>query len=161
MTREHLWTVARFPNGSWSTGGKPTDPEYALCEVFQVRANSREKAKRLAQNLRSRQRKQRPPKEAEHTRNPTLAKPVPRPPHDRGQGRKPLPAALRTQAKTVRLTPAGWEQFRALGGNQWLASAVKRAFARQQRTSAAPAADAPLSAALLARGASLKNKNKL
>ena len=24
-----LWTVVRFPNGSWSYGGRPDSPEYA------------------------------------------------------------------------------------------------------------------------------------
>lgn len=44
-----LWTVARFPNGSWDTGGPPDDPCYSECEVFQVDASSREQAKKLAQ----------------------------------------------------------------------------------------------------------------
>lgn len=35
------WTVARFPDGSWTTGGKPNDPDYANCEVFEVDANDR------------------------------------------------------------------------------------------------------------------------
>lgn len=48
-----LWTVVRFPNGSWSTGGKPTDPDYAMCEIWQVEADSREKATKKAQAKRS------------------------------------------------------------------------------------------------------------
>lgn len=44
-----LWTVARYPNGSWDTGGLPDDPDYAECEVFQIDASSREQAKKLAQ----------------------------------------------------------------------------------------------------------------
>lgn len=48
-----LWTVVRFPNGSWSTGGKPTDPDYALCEIWQIEADSREKATKKAQTKRS------------------------------------------------------------------------------------------------------------
>jgi hypothetical protein len=47
------WTVVRFPNGSWSTGGKPTDPDYAACEVWQIEANSRAEATRKAQAKRS------------------------------------------------------------------------------------------------------------
>lgn len=160
VTGARLWTVARFPNGSWSTGGKPTDPEYALCEVFQVRASSREQAKRLAQSLRSRRRKKRPLWDAEHAPAPPPAKPGPRPPNDRGQGRKPLPEELRTKAKTVRLTPAGWQQFSALGGNQWLARAVKAAFARQNRTIASTAAAARASDSSLSPGASRKNNKK-
>lgn len=57
MSREVLWTVARFPSGMWSTGGKPTDPEYEHCEVFQVLASSRESAKKKAQAMRYRQRR--------------------------------------------------------------------------------------------------------
>lgn len=52
--REHLWTVARFPCGAWTTGGKPTDPEYAYSEVFQVLATSIERAKLIAQGVRRR-----------------------------------------------------------------------------------------------------------
>lgn len=52
-----LWTVARFPNGSWSTGGKSDDPDYSECEVFQVMASSRDEAKKRAQNERSRNRR--------------------------------------------------------------------------------------------------------
>jgi hypothetical protein len=50
-----LWTVVRFPNGDWSTGGKPTDPDYAECEVWQIEASSRDEAKKKAQAKRSRQ----------------------------------------------------------------------------------------------------------
>lgn len=48
------WTVARFPNGSWSTGGSPSDPDYSKCEVFEVMARSRDEAKKKAQAKRSR-----------------------------------------------------------------------------------------------------------
>jgi len=51
------WTVARFPNGSWSTGGKPNSVDYENCEVFVVEAESRESATKKAQAKRSRQRK--------------------------------------------------------------------------------------------------------
>lgn len=51
------WTVARFPDGSWSTGGEPNDKDYENCEVFVVEADSRELAKRKAQAKRRRQRK--------------------------------------------------------------------------------------------------------
>ncbi len=51
--KEQLWTVARFPNGFWSTGGKPTDPDYAQCEVFTISATSRDEAKKKAQARRS------------------------------------------------------------------------------------------------------------
>ena len=33
-----VWTVVRFTNGSWSYGGKPTDPSYVACEVFRISA---------------------------------------------------------------------------------------------------------------------------
>lgn len=49
-----IWTVVRFPNGTWSTGGKVSDPEYTDCEVYRVPADSREAAKKRGQALRSR-----------------------------------------------------------------------------------------------------------
>ncbi len=35
-----LWTVVRFPNGSWSYGGRPDSPEYAQCEVWEIEAET-------------------------------------------------------------------------------------------------------------------------
>jgi hypothetical protein len=52
-----LWTVVRFPNGSWSSGGKPNDPDYASCEVWRIDADSREKAVKAAQAKRRREQK--------------------------------------------------------------------------------------------------------
>lgn len=49
-----LWTVVRFPNGSWSYGGKPSSADYELCEVYQLPANSPEKAVKKAQAIRRR-----------------------------------------------------------------------------------------------------------
>ncbi|CAG9254827.1 conserved hypothetical protein [Paraburkholderia unamae] len=54
---ERLWTVVRFPNGSWSYGGKPGDPDYELCEVWQIEATSADKAVKKAQAKRSREKK--------------------------------------------------------------------------------------------------------
>lgn len=51
---EQLWTVARFPNGSWTTGGSPSDPIYELSEVFQVMAASRKHATQKARSMRAR-----------------------------------------------------------------------------------------------------------
>lgn len=28
--------VVRFPNGTWSYGGKADDPDYELCEKFEI-----------------------------------------------------------------------------------------------------------------------------
>ncbi len=42
------WTVVRFPDGSWSTGGNPDDPDFARCEVYQVEAAGRDEAEKLA-----------------------------------------------------------------------------------------------------------------
>lgn len=53
MTQQ-LWTVARFPNGSWTTGGGPDDPIYELSEVFQVMAGSRKHATQKARSQRAR-----------------------------------------------------------------------------------------------------------
>lgn len=50
-----------------------------------------------------------------------------RPPNDRGQGRKPLPEDERGVVGSIRLTPAEWEKFRALGAVAWLRPALKRA----------------------------------
>ena len=49
-----LWTVVRFPNGSWSSGGKPTDPDYAQCEIWRIEASNRTEAVKKAQAKRSR-----------------------------------------------------------------------------------------------------------
>lgn len=48
-----IWTVVRFPNGSWSTGGKPDAPDYAACEVWQIAATSREDATKKAKAKRA------------------------------------------------------------------------------------------------------------
>lgn len=53
--------------------------------------------------------------------------PAKRPPNDRGQGRKPLPEEERGVVGSVRLTPAEWDKFRALGGPAWLRKALSRA----------------------------------
>ena len=50
-----LWTVVRFPNGSWSYGGSPTDPDYAECEVFRISAADGKAAVKKAQAKRSRE----------------------------------------------------------------------------------------------------------
>lgn len=52
-----LWTVARFPNQTWTTGGKPDDPDYANCEVWQIEAGSRREATKKAQAKRAYARK--------------------------------------------------------------------------------------------------------
>lgn len=48
-----LWTVARFPAGEWSVGGKLTDPDYSHCELYQMRAENAEAAKKKAQSVRA------------------------------------------------------------------------------------------------------------
>ncbi|MGF6281819.1 hypothetical protein ABH908_000148 [Pseudomonas frederiksbergensis] len=47
-------TVVRFPNGSWSTGGRPSDPDYEQCEVYVVPCNGEADAKKKAQAVRRR-----------------------------------------------------------------------------------------------------------
>lgn len=47
-------TVVRFPNGSWSMGGKPNDPDYEQCEVYVAPFESDKKAKKIAQAARAR-----------------------------------------------------------------------------------------------------------
>lgn len=46
-----LWTVARFPNGSWSTGGRPDSPDYAECVVYRVNAVGEKDAKKKGQAM--------------------------------------------------------------------------------------------------------------
>lgn len=48
-----IWTVVRFPNGSWSYGGSPSDPDYSECEIFSIEAASPEAAIKSAQSKRS------------------------------------------------------------------------------------------------------------
>jgi hypothetical protein len=54
MLDARLWTVARFPVGSWTTGGKPSDEDYKHCEVYEIDADSREKATKKAKAIRVR-----------------------------------------------------------------------------------------------------------
>lgn len=51
---EKLWTVARFPSGAWSFGGRPDDPAYSECEIWQIPATTGKEAKKKAQAKRSR-----------------------------------------------------------------------------------------------------------
>lgn len=53
MMTTRLWSVARFPNGSWTTGGSINEPDYFHCEVWQIIAKSREEATKKAQSMRS------------------------------------------------------------------------------------------------------------
>mgnify|MGYP001564384639 CR=1 FL=1 len=52
MAREQVWTVVRFPDGSWSSGGKIDSPEYDLCEKWSVFASDRGAAVSAAKKLR-------------------------------------------------------------------------------------------------------------
>jgi hypothetical protein len=54
MAQERMWTVARFPDGSWTHGGRADDPDYALCEVFRVLAFDSKQAVKKAQAERRR-----------------------------------------------------------------------------------------------------------
>lgn len=47
-------TVVRFPNGSWSTGGRVSDPDYEQCECYVVPSISDAEAKKTAQAVRRR-----------------------------------------------------------------------------------------------------------
>ena len=51
-----LWTVVRFPDGSWSSGGSVQDPDYENCEIWRIDAYSRDAAVRKAQGRRARAR---------------------------------------------------------------------------------------------------------
>jgi hypothetical protein len=54
MQAERLWTVVRFPNGSWSYGGRPDSPEYERCEVWRIEAATAKEAVKKAQAKRRR-----------------------------------------------------------------------------------------------------------
>lgn len=46
------WTVVRFPNGSWSYGGRMDSPDYELCEKWSIAAPTEKDAVKKAQSLR-------------------------------------------------------------------------------------------------------------
>lgn len=50
--REKLWTVVRFPDGSWSYGGRLDSPDYALCEKWSTFAVDGKTAVKLTQRRR-------------------------------------------------------------------------------------------------------------
>lgn len=50
--RTNMWVVVRFPDGSWSSGGKASSPEYECCEVYKVPAAGREEAEKRAKAIR-------------------------------------------------------------------------------------------------------------
>ncbi|KKN96125.1 hypothetical protein LCGC14_0170540 [marine sediment metagenome] len=50
--QNRIWVIVRFPNGSWSGGGRADDPDYANCEIFKVAAQSYEQALKKAQGQR-------------------------------------------------------------------------------------------------------------
>lgn len=52
---DRSWLVVRFPNGSWSYGGKESDPDYEECEKYRVEASDPKAAIKKAQARRSRQ----------------------------------------------------------------------------------------------------------
>jgi len=58
MTNEKLWTVVRFPDGSWSYGGRQNSPEYENCEKWSTFATDGKTAIKLTQ--RRRQNEKRP-----------------------------------------------------------------------------------------------------
>lgn len=54
-SRKHkLWTVVRFPVGSWSGGGSPNDVDYAESEIYLIPAESLGQATKKAQAIRGR-----------------------------------------------------------------------------------------------------------
>jgi len=52
--KEQLWTIVRFPDGSWSFGGKPEDPAYERCEKWRLLAGDGKQAVKRAQGRRRR-----------------------------------------------------------------------------------------------------------
>ena len=47
------WLVVRFPNGSWSYGGKESDSDYEECEKFRIDALNPKEAVKKAQAKRA------------------------------------------------------------------------------------------------------------
>jgi len=47
-----IWTVARFPNGNYGSGGRRDDPDYQGCEIWEIQADSREEALKKAKQKR-------------------------------------------------------------------------------------------------------------
>lgn len=52
MGNNQMWTVARYSNGNWETGGKPEDYD-DTCEIFIIEGNDRTLVKKKAQGCRS------------------------------------------------------------------------------------------------------------
>ena len=51
----------------------------------------------------------------------------PRPPSDRGQGRKPLQEGVETVTVGVRMLPEDRDRLRLLRGNAWVRDKIRRA----------------------------------
>lgn len=52
-----MWTVARWPDGTWDTGGEPSDYDDS-CEVYIIEGTDRAVVKRKAQGCRNKLRSQ-------------------------------------------------------------------------------------------------------
>ena len=51
----------------------------------------------------------------------------PRPPSDRGQGRKPLKEGVETVQVNIRLLPEQRDKLKMLGGNDWIRRKIDKA----------------------------------
>lgn len=54
--KTRVWTTVRFPDGSWSYGGRMNEPDYAHCEKWAIEAESGPAAVKKAQAVRRRER---------------------------------------------------------------------------------------------------------
>lgn len=52
MSDMQTWTVVRFPDGSWSYGGRPDSPDYAEAEVWRILSSNAKDAVKKAQGQR-------------------------------------------------------------------------------------------------------------
>ncbi|WP_423212284.1 hypothetical protein [Paracoccus yeei] len=52
MAHEITWTVARFPDGSWTYGGLPGSPDYSECEIWRIWESDPKRAVKKAQQQR-------------------------------------------------------------------------------------------------------------
>ena len=69
------WTVARFPDGSWTYGGPPDSPDYTEAEIWRVPAYSAKFAVKYAQGQR-RSMIRRQKREAERAATPSGCGPI-------------------------------------------------------------------------------------
>lgn len=72
---QQTWTVARFPDGSWTYGGPPDSPDYVEAEIWRILAPNAKDAVARAQGQR-RNMVRRQKREAERAATPSGCGPI-------------------------------------------------------------------------------------